>query len=893
MLTIYVENKPYQVEDGQNLLQACLSLGFNIPYFCWHPALNSVGACRQCAVKQFKDENDTQGKIIMSCMTPVADGMRISIDDADAKAFRANVIEWLMTNHPHDCPVCDEGGECHLQDMTVMSGHDYRRYRFEKRTYNNQKLGPFINHEMNRCIQCYRCVRFYCDYAGGTDFGVFGSHNHVYFGRHEDGTLESEFSGNLVEVCPTGVFTDKSFKQHFTRPWDLQTSPSVCVHCGLGCNVTPGERYGQLRRVRNRYNGAVNGYFLCDRGRYGYEFVNGAGRIREPRRSCGEAGSKADALSQLRQMLRETKMIGIGSPRASLESNFALRALVGADRFYMGIRKAELRLLRTMIDVMHAGPAPIASLRDAGEADAVFVIGEDVTNTAPLIALRLRQALRNQPLKIAAKLNIPAWNDAPAREAIQQAQGPLFQAVTHATKLNKCATYTYCAAPDDIARLALAVSHALDGRASAVPGLTEETRALAESIACTLSAAERPLIVSGASCGSESVVRAAGAIAGALARKGVAASLLLTVPECNSLGAALLCDRSFEDGLDGAEGAICVENDLFRRMDADGLAKRLESLQHFVVIDHSANETTARAELVLPAAAFAEGDGTFVNNEGRAQRFFQTYVPQGATAESWRWLGEIRAAAGIGTAWANHDEILAEFAKTLPAFAKVLEVAPPAAMRFAGQRLPRQQHRASGRTSMNAHINVSESRIGEDPDSPFTFSMEGYRGPVPSSVIPSFWSPGWNSVQSLNKFQEEVAGPLRGGDPGVRLITPGVGAANVAPADIPAEYAPRFPELLFVPVHGIYGSDEQSNVSAPVVERIPKPFVAVNCEDAAALGVAEGDAVEVALAGTIYKAVLAIRTELPHGVAGIQPGLPGMPFVGLPAWGTVVRGAGS
>ena len=135
---------------------------------------------------------------------------------------------------------------------------------------------------MNRCIQCYRCVRYYREYARGGDFNALASHDHVYFGRCRDGTLESEFSGNLVEVCPTGVFTDKSFKKHYTRKWDLQTAPSVCIHCSLGCNTIPGSRYGELRRIRNRYNGDVNGYFLCDRGRYGYEFVNCSIRIREP-----------------------------------------------------------------------------------------------------------------------------------------------------------------------------------------------------------------------------------------------------------------------------------------------------------------------------------------------------------------------------------------------------------------------------------------------------------------------------------------------------------------------------------------------------------------------------------------------------------------------------------
>ena len=222
----------------------------------------------------------SKGSMVMACMTPAVEGTRVSIENPEAVAFRAAVIEGLMLNHPHDCPVCDEGGECHLQDMTVMTGHDYRRYRFNKRTFQNQNLGPMVQ-EMNRCIQCYRCVRFYREYAGGRDFDSYGSHNTVFFGRQQDGVLESEFAGNLVEVCPTGVFTDKTLKRHYTRKWDLQMAPSICVHCGRDA-TSRGERYGSLRRILNRYNGEVNGYFLCDRGRYGYEFVNSAERIREP-----------------------------------------------------------------------------------------------------------------------------------------------------------------------------------------------------------------------------------------------------------------------------------------------------------------------------------------------------------------------------------------------------------------------------------------------------------------------------------------------------------------------------------------------------------------------------------------------------------------------------------
>ena len=288
MATIHVDGKEYEVNGADNLLEACLSLGLDIPYFCWHPALGSVGACRQCAVKQYQNAEDTRGRLVMSCMTPASDGTFISIDDSEAKQFRESVVEWFMTNHPHDCPVCEEGGNCHLQDMTVMTGHSFRRYRFTKRTHRNQDLGPFISHEMNRCIACYRCVRYYKDYADGTDLGVYGAHDNVYFGRPEDGTLESEFSGNLVEVCPTGVFTDKTHSERYNRKWDMQFAPSICQQCSIGCNISPGERYGELRRIENRYNGTVNRYFLCDRGRFGYGYVNLKDRPRQPVQRRGD-----------------------------------------------------------------------------------------------------------------------------------------------------------------------------------------------------------------------------------------------------------------------------------------------------------------------------------------------------------------------------------------------------------------------------------------------------------------------------------------------------------------------------------------------------------------------------------------------------------------------------
>ena len=239
MAKIVVDGIEYEVNPDNNLLHECLSQGLDLPYFCWHPCMGSVGACRQCAVKQYRDADDEEGLLVMACMTPATDGTIISINNETAKSMRERVIESLMISHPHDCPVCEEGGECHLQDMTLMSGHNYRRYDKNKVTHRNQYLGPFINHEMNRCITCYRCVRFYDDYAGGSDLSAQASHHHTYFGRLVDGVLESEFSGNLVEVCPTGVFTDKPFSERYTRKWDLQTGPSVCTGCAVGWNTTP------------------------------------------------------------------------------------------------------------------------------------------------------------------------------------------------------------------------------------------------------------------------------------------------------------------------------------------------------------------------------------------------------------------------------------------------------------------------------------------------------------------------------------------------------------------------------------------------------------------------------------------------------------------------------
>jgi NADH-quinone oxidoreductase subunit G len=888
MPTIFIDHRPYTVAADLNLLQACLELGFDLPYFCWHPALGSVGACRQCAVKRFKDEKDTRGELVMACLTPADEGTRIAINDPEAVQFRAGVIEWLMLNHPHDCPVCDEGGECHLQDMTVMSGHTYRRNRFPKRTHRNQDLGPFINHEMNRCIQCYRCVRFYHDYAGGADLNVFASRDHLYFGRFEDGPLASEFSGNLVEICPTGVFTDRTFKQHHSRKWDLQTAPSICPHCGLGCNTLLGERYGELRRVRNRYHHQINGYFICDRGRYGYDYANSGRRIRQPLhiqrgKSAAPPLTAEAALAHWAAMARGGRLIGIGSPRASLESNFALRRLVGAENFYAGVSATEQRGLETVRTILMDGPVASSTLQGAGLSDAALVLGEDVTQTAPLLALNLRRLRYRKAAVMAAGFQLPAWNDAGVRELAQLNLPNLFIAATHATRLDDEASGTLHVPVPELLRFAGAVLVALDA-ASAPDKAADPAATMAWEAAQALLKAQRPLVVAGLTDGEPALAQAAAAIAGRLKEKGRAAELFVCVPEGNSLGLTLLQAKDLAAAMAQgvADTVVILENDLYRRAAPAAIEAWLAQMRHVVVLDHLDTATTARADLVLPAAVAAEAAGTWVNNEGRAQRAYAVMPPSGDAQPAWRWLHAMARALGREdwNAWRTIDDVATELARVLPRFQPLTELAPSVTVPTAAGKLPRQSHRYSGRTAMAAHLNVHEPKPPADPDAPLAFSMEGFDGPQPPGLTTRDWTPGWNSEQALHKFQGEISGLLHHHDSGRRLISPAGRVLSFGFSPPPPSPNLAAGEFQLVPMHHIFGSEELSMAAPAVAQRAPQPYVGLGPDNGLAV---DGQAIWLRIGDLLTEQIVRIIPGLAPGLLGWPVGLPGMPPVVLPA----------
>ncbi|WP_291970824.1 NADH-quinone oxidoreductase subunit NuoG [Candidatus Symbiopectobacterium sp.] len=891
MATIHVDGKEYEVNGSDNLLEACLTLGLDIPYFCWHPALGSVGSCRLCAVKQYQNAEDTRGRLVMSCMTPATDGAFIAIDDEEAKLFRKTIVEFLMTNHPHDCPVCEEGGNCHLQDMTVMTGHNFRRYRFTKRTHRNQDLGPFISHEMNRCIACYRCVHYYKDYAGGTDLGVYGAHDNVYFGRPEDGVLESEFSGNLVEVCPTGVFTDKTHSARYNRKWDMQFAPSVCQQCSVGCNTSTGERYGELRRIENRYNGSVNHYFLCDRGRFGYGYVNAKDRPRQPLQRRGDdwiALNADQALQGAADVLRQSKrVIGIGSQRASVECNFALRELVGAESFYTGIAHAEQVRLQLILNVLRDSGVRTPMLRDIESYDAVLVLGEDLTQTGARIALEVRQAVKGKAREMAAAQKVADWQIAAILNIGQHAKHPLFMTSVDKTRLDDIAAWNYRAPVEDQARLGFAIAHALDENAPAVTDLDASLAPKVDVIVQALAGAKKPLIISGTHSGSEAIIEAAANVAKALKQRGSDVGVTFVASAANSIGLSMIGGGSLEDALaqlesSAADSVVVLENDLYRHAPQARVDAALAKATNLIVLDHQRTAIMDKASLILSAASFAESDGTLINQEGRAQRFFQVYDPayydnSVVMLESWRWLHSLATTyQSRKVDWTQLDHVIDACVTALPQLAGIKDAAPDANFRINGQKLARSPNRSSGRTSMRANISVHEPRQPQDKDTMFAFSMEGNNSPTAArQQIPFAWSPGWNSPQAWNKFQDEVGGHLRHGDPGVRLIEAGEGQLGYFDA-IPAAFNAQPGQWRVAPYYHLFGSEEMTQRSTVIQQRMDEAYVMVSLADAALLGVNAGALLELRCQGQTLRLPLRLSDALRQGQVGLPLGFPGI-----------------
>ncbi len=604
MPKLTIDNLEVTVPDGTNVLEAARELDIVIPHFCYHEALGSVGSCRLCAM-MFVD-GPVKG-LQMACMVQAQDGMVVSSTDPDAMEMREHVIEWAMINHPHDCPVCDEGGECQLQEMTVAGGHGVRRYRGKKCTFVNQDLGPFVQQEMNRCITCYRCVRTYRDYCGGTDYGVFGSRNRIQYSRFQEGVLESPFSGNIIDACPTGVLTSKPFRFK-TRLWDLQEAPSICPHCSLGCATVPGGRYREIQRVRAGINRETNGFFICDRGRFGYDHVNHPERPRQARLD-GQPVSVDTALHAARERVAAIaskygpdSVAFLGSPRSSFEASVLLHdwaRATGSHQLVYEAHQGRDRAARTLTAQLGKH---VCSQEDLRQSDLVVLFGADPLAEGPMLALAIRQAVRNGGKVVVID---PRPVELP------------------------CAANHLPLSPERLSEALVALGK------NDLNAFEADERSQLESLVEQLRAAQRPVLIGGAELLGGQGVQALCSVAEQLSsdQRSVGVITLLAGP--NSYGGALLSGNGpdFDSVLDSVQegtvrALVCLESDPFREARDPARAQAaLGHLELLVSFDSTANLAAQRAVIFLPTRANAEMAGSYVNNEGRLQAFLPVIDP--------------------------------------------------------------------------------------------------------------------------------------------------------------------------------------------------------------------------------------------------------------------------
>lgn len=876
MTIINVDNKDYEINNNhKNLLEICLSFGVDIPYFCWHPILGSVGSCRQCIIKRYNNRDDTIGHLIISCMTKVKDYDFISTKDKESLNCRSKIIELMMISHPHDCPVCEEGGQCHLQDMTVMVKHNSRRYNFYKRTHKNQYLGPFISHEMNRCITCYRCIRFYKDYAGGKDLGVFGSSNNIYFGRLINGKLENEFSGNLIEICPTGVFTDKQYSMHYARKWDLQYAPSLCTGCSCGCNLNIGERYGKIRKIENRYNSKINNYFICDRGRFGYGYINSENRNRIPYINNNPIKSIDIAIDYSADMLNTaTRIIGIGSPRASIESNFALCTLVGKKNFSNGIEKNELECLKLILDVLYKGALPYSSIIDIENHDLLIILGEDITQVSARIALSVRQAAKRCSFNIAKKYKISEWDINSVNNISNGYKNPIYIFTTNQTILDDIAYEKVICSKEEITNFGFAIANFIDHKSPKInlKSFNNKNKKILLKFLNKLRCSKRPLIISGCSLKHSLILKSAYNISRAfkfLEKKG---SIILNSNESNSIGVTLLGGKSLNWAINKliknkADAVIILENNIYRRMKSSLVYNALKN-KKIILIDYQRNITFDIANVILPAATIAEGNGTLINYEGRAQRFFKVFEPSyyrtdNLTKESWRWLHALNIAKkNCNLEWIHLNDVIKVCSKYNPIFRNILKLSH---FQIKLARLP---HRFSGRTAINSNIQINEKKSPKDIDSKFTFSTDGYN----CSEIAYAWYPGWNSPQAWNKFQNEVGGNLYAGNPGIRLIN-NCNNKNELSYYNNIKYEKKNKSWQVIPIYHLLGSEENSEVTKCTT----KPYIMISKHDINLLKLISGSKIKAIINNIELNIIIKSTNNMRNGIIGFPCGINGIP----------------
>ncbi|HVF63196.1 MAG TPA: NADH-quinone oxidoreductase subunit NuoG [Casimicrobiaceae bacterium] len=633
-LNVEVDGKIVQVPHGSTIMDATNKLGVYVPHFCYHKKLTIAANCRMCLVHVEKAP-----KPLPACATPATEGMKVWTHSELAVDAQKGVMEFLLINHPLDCPICDQGGECQLQDLAVGYGKSMSRYDEPKRVVFQKNLGPLIAaYEMTRCIHCTRCVRFGQEIAGLMELGMAGRGEHAEIVSFVGDTVDSELSGNMIDLCPVGALTSKPFR-YSARTWELSRRKSVAPHDSLGSNVIVQVKGNDVKRVLPLENESVNECWLSDKDRFSYEALDSSERLTVPMINEGGTWREVDWQTALERVASGLKDIvarhsadavgALVSPHATLEE-LALAARVVRG---LGSDNIDYRLRRTDFESVRHGARwlgfPIA---DIGRFDRVLVVGSFLRNDAPLLAQRLRQAAKKKTR--VAKLHAvdDEWLMPVAAKAI--------------------------VAPSLLPRTLASIVVATAKRAGKAipPGLDEashEASEAVEAIATELLSGERRAILLGNLAEQHESATQLHALAQALAEL-TGATLGFLRDAANSVGADLVDAKPIERGLDAramiADGRRAylllhaeAEFDFANPVAARSALERAELVVAMTPFRHG----TAYADVLLPIAPFTETSGTFVNCEGRAQSFRAVVLPRGQTRPGWKVLRVLGSMLGL------------------------------------------------------------------------------------------------------------------------------------------------------------------------------------------------------------------------------------------------------
>ncbi|HEX8100326.1 MAG TPA: NADH-quinone oxidoreductase subunit G, partial [Actinomycetota bacterium] len=674
LVTLSIDGKEVTVPKGTLIIRAAEELGVEIPRFCDHPLLEPVAACRQCYVKV-----EGQRKLMTSCSTPVADGMVVHTQytDDEVKKAQVSVLEFLLINHPLDCPVCDRGGECPLQDQALAFGPGESRYTEAKRTYRKPlPLSPLVALDRERCVLCARCTRF-CDEISGDRFiELFdrGAAEQVSIAPGED--FKSPFSGNTVQICPVGALTARTYR-FAARPFDLKSGDSICPHCACGCNIRVDLRRGEVVRHLARDNYDVNDAWLCDKGRYAFRFPDES-RLTTPllRERGLEPVSFGDALSAIADRCKDKRVAVLADGRLSDEDAFALSKLARTafqtndiDHRVAGGDQSAVTAER-----LQASGMPV-SYGDVERAKAIVVVGMDVEQELPILHLRIRKAVRKSGAKV-------------------------FVIHPRRTRLWDIAEHVLCRPGEEAAWLR-DLTQSLEAEA--------DVRRTGEGF---VDSADRPIRTALQEAGEGTVVLAGprlleseGAVAAAAAlAESVGGRFSLLCRRANDRGAlraglhpallpggkaieedgdrslvevawgTLLPNRAGRDTRQILEAAANNELDVLFLVGVDPLAdfpdatlarRALQNVPYKVVVDISSEAMEIYADAMLPAAPYLEKDGHYTDWEGRAQRLRPVRSVTGLARAEWEIFQELSQAMGKDMGFHSLDDLHEEMARLL------------------------------------------------------------------------------------------------------------------------------------------------------------------------------------------------------------------------------------